>query len=271
MPSHHLLCFLFFLLSFRSVHSAFPAICESSNQCGNIPIKYPFWTASGASVHCGYPGLGVRCSYVDEPPTIFLRGDAYFVAEINYVEETLTLVDFDVADRRCPRASHNLTINSLPLGYNSADVNLTFFFNCSAHPWAPVPARAIDCLQSGDKQSYVFMDMSPDEAAAVRQAWGCEEAVVAAVKRTEVTVANVVEEFAGAMSEGFVLEWAAAKECGACEHSGGRCAFNQNEQLLCFCEDGSSHTDGSFCKGRIEFCVYVRQSPRLLLSMLVTS
>ncbi|KAK3440512.1 hypothetical protein EUGRSUZ_B00789 [Eucalyptus grandis] len=259
MPSrHHLLCilspslslvfFFFFLLSFHGGHSAFPTICESQSQCGNISIKYPFSTVSDAPVYCGYPQLRISCPDVDNPPTISLPGDTYLVTEINYVEETLTLVDIDVADRICPRASHNLTINSLPLGYNSADVNLTFFFNCSTPPLAPNPARAIDCLRSGDNQSYVFVNMSPDEAAAIREAWGCEEAVVAAVKRTEVTAANGGDELAGAMSEGFALDWAAVRECGACEHSGGRCAFNQNEQLLCFCEDGSNHTDGSFCK-----------------------
>ncbi|XP_039162683.1 uncharacterized protein LOC120290475 [Eucalyptus grandis] len=263
MPSrHHLLCilspslslvFFFFLLSFHGGHSAFPTICESQSQCGNVSIKYPFSTVSDAPVYCGYPQLRISCPYVDDPPTVSLLGDTYLVTEINYVEETLTLVDINVADRICTRASHNLTINSLPLGYNSADVNVTFFFNCSTPPLVPILARAIDCLRSGGKQSYVFVDMSPDKAAAIHEAWGCEEAVVAAVKRTEVTTANGGDELAGAMSEGFALDWAAVRECGACEHSGGRCAFNQNEQLLCFCEDGSNHTDGSFCKASSYF------------------
>ncbi|KAF8037745.1 hypothetical protein BT93_B0550 [Corymbia citriodora subsp. variegata] len=276
MPSHHrlvcilspslsLLLFFFFFLSviFHGVHSAFSNICDpvsSPSSCGDISIEYPFWTVSDAPVHCGYPGFGLDCPHGSESPILKLTGDAYFVTDINYdngtltlVDETFTLVDIDVDHQQCPRARHNLTIGSLPLDYNHADVNLTFFFNCSAPPRVPIPdVRAIDCLGSGYNRSYVSVIMSQEEAAGTRKAWGCEEVVVAAVKRTEVTAANVVDEFARAMSEGFVLGWAAAKECDACEHSGGRCAFNRTEHVQCYCKDGSIHADASPCEGKDE-------------------
>ncbi|KAI6683434.1 hypothetical protein NL676_029347 [Syzygium grande] len=286
MPSHHHLCtlspslsllllllffFFFFFGSFHGVRSAFSTICDpvsSSFPCGNVTVRYPFWNDSDAPVHCGYPGLGLDCPYGSDHPTLSLPGDAYFVTDINYDDETLTLVDIDVAGQRCPRARHNLTLGSLPLGYNSANVNLTFFFNCTAPPAVSIPAVPVDCLRSGDNRSYVFVNRSLEEVASYEGELDCEETVAAAVKRTAVTAANSMEEFARAMSEGFVLDWAAAKECGACEHSGGRCAFNQNDQLMCFCNDGSNHTDGSLCKGRNEayvclfwFLHFVRQPP----------
>ncbi|XP_056175283.1 uncharacterized protein LOC130140286 [Syzygium oleosum] len=217
-----------------------------------------FFFSRHPPVHCGYPGLGLECPYGYHYPILNLPGDAYFVTDINYNDETLTLVDInvtDVAGQGCPRARHNLTIGSLPLGYNSADVNLTFFFNCNTSLGMPIDTVAIDCLLSGDKRSYVFVNMSREEEAAFDEVWDCEEMVVAAVKGTEVTAANVVERFAGAMSQGFVLDWEAAKECGTCEHSGGRCAFNQTKQVQCFCNDESIHADGSACKGKNEVCV----------------
>ncbi|KAL3748808.1 hypothetical protein ACJRO7_009962 [Eucalyptus globulus] len=259
MPSHHLLCilspslslllfFFFSSASFHGVHSTFSTICDpvlSSFSCGSVFIQYPFWNESDAPVHCGYPGLGLDCPYGSPHPILLLRDDAYFVTDINYSEATLTLVDIHVARQECPRAHRNLTIDSLPLGYNSI-VNLTFFFNCSAPLGSPLPAEgANDCLRSGDNQSYVFEDMSPEKAADFDKKWSCEEEEVAVVKQTEVTAA---EEYAAAIREWSVLDWKVAKECGKCEHSGGRCAFNQEEELLCFCDDETIHT-GSSCKG----------------------
>ncbi|XP_039173265.1 LEAF RUST 10 DISEASE-RESISTANCE LOCUS RECEPTOR-LIKE PROTEIN KINASE-like 1.3 [Eucalyptus grandis] len=266
MPNHHLLrilspCLSLFLLfffgSFHGVLSTFSTIygnVSSSSQCGDIFIKYPFWTVSNAAVHHGYPGLGLSCSFGSNYPTLSLTNHTYFVTKINYINETLTLVDIDAADQRCPRARHNLTIGSLPFNYNSANVNLTFFFNCDAPPSVSSPSLDITCLQSGDKWSYVFTNMSQEEEAAFDEACHCEETVVAVVKRTEVTVGNVTEEFAAAMHAGFMLDWEAPKECNACELSGGRCAFNRNEQVMCFCDDESIHNDGSSCKGRDEIC-----------------
>ncbi|KAF8037891.1 hypothetical protein BT93_B0663 [Corymbia citriodora subsp. variegata] len=242
-----LLLFFFFLSgSFHGVHSAFSDICDPDSSpfpCGNISIKYPFWTVSDAPVHCGYPGLGLHCPHGSEIPILNLpgEGNAYFVTDINYDDETLTLVDIDVDDQQCPRARQNLTIGSLPLDYNSANVSLTFFINCSTPPWVPIPSvRAIDCLGSGYNRLYVSVNMSQEGAAGILKAWDCEDLVVAAVKQTEVTAANVMDEFAGA-----------AKECGACKDSGGRCAVNQTEHVQCYCKDGSIHEYASPCKGNL--------------------
>ncbi|KAL3748810.1 hypothetical protein ACJRO7_009964 [Eucalyptus globulus] len=276
MPSHHLLCilspslslllfFFFSSASFHGVHSTFSTICDpvaSSFLCGNVSIEYPFWNESDDPVHCGYPGLGIICPFGSPHPIPLLGDGAFFVTDINYHNKTLTLVDIDVAGQRCPKALHNLTIGSLPLDYNSADVNLTFFFNCSAPPPVSSPFVAIDCLQFRDNRSYVSVNMGweEEEAGASDVVSDCEDTMVASVKGTEVTAAKVVEVFAWAMSRGFVLDWEAAKECSACELSGGGCAFNQTEELLCFCKDGSNHTDGSVCKGRIEVLILHRCS-----------
>ncbi|KAI3443332.1 uncharacterized protein J3R85_000265 [Psidium guajava] len=260
-PSLSLFFFFFFFFSFfasfHGVHSNFSAICDPNSPpllCGKVPLRYPFWNLSdtGSPMHCGYPGFGLHCPYGSVHPTLSLPGDTYLVTEINYDNKTLTLVDNDVAHQRCPRARHNLTLDSLPLNYNFVNVNLTFVFNCTAPPAASIPADPvpIDCLRSDDNWSYVFVNKSWEEVAAFGEESDCEDVVVAAVKRTDVTMWNVSEEFAGAMTEGFVLDWGTATECGKCEHSLGRCAVDKKEKLQCFCGDEKIHSGGSFCKGK---------------------
>ncbi|XP_048136848.1 LEAF RUST 10 DISEASE-RESISTANCE LOCUS RECEPTOR-LIKE PROTEIN KINASE-like 2.1 isoform X2 [Rhodamnia argentea] len=267
MRNHHLLCILspslsllFFFFasfsgSFHGVLSHFSAICDPDSPpflCGGVEIRYPFWHATNdAPVHCGYRSFGLDCPHSTLHPTLSLRGHTYFVPYINYDDKTLTLLDADVVfpNPVCPRARHNLTLDSLPFEYNSANVNLTFFFNCTARVASSIPAVAIDCLRSDDNRSYVLVNTSPEEAAAFDEDSGCADAVVAVAKRSEVTAANAAEELFRGMSEGFVLNWTKAKDCGKCEDSGGRCAVGEHEQLLCFCDDEKTHTDGSFCKG----------------------
>ncbi|XP_048136849.1 LEAF RUST 10 DISEASE-RESISTANCE LOCUS RECEPTOR-LIKE PROTEIN KINASE-like 2.1 isoform X2 [Rhodamnia argentea] len=268
MPNHHLLCILspslsllFFFFasfsgSFHGVLSHFSAICDPHSPpflCGGVEIGYPFWHATDdGPVHCGYRSFGLDCPHGGTVrPTLSLQGHTYFVPYINYDNKTLTLLDADIVfpNPGCPRARHNLTLDSLPFEYSSADVNLTFFFNCTAPVASSIHAVPIDCLGSDDKQSYVLVNTSPEEAAAFDEDSGCEDAVVAVAKGSEVTAANVAEELFRGMNEVFVLNWTKAKDCSKCEHSGGRCAVDENELFQCFCDDETIHTDGSFCKG----------------------
>ncbi|XP_048136850.1 LEAF RUST 10 DISEASE-RESISTANCE LOCUS RECEPTOR-LIKE PROTEIN KINASE-like 2.8 [Rhodamnia argentea] len=273
MPNHHLLCilspslslffFFSFFASFHGGHSNFSPDCDPDVPpflCGGFEIRFPFWNVtSDADVHCGYPGFGLHCPYGSVHPTLSLSGDSYYVTGINYDDKTLTLVDIDfVTDQGCPRARHNLKLESLPLEYNHSNVNLTFFFNCTA-PLAlaaSIPALAIDCLKSGDNRTYVLVNNSPEEVAAFEKELRCEDAVVVAVKRTDVTMGNVLEEFAEAMREGFVLDWGTSKDCRKCEHSGRRCAVDEHEQLVCLCDDEKTHTGVSFCKASGKFAPF---------------
>jgi hypothetical protein len=75
---------------------------------------------------------------------------------------------------------------------------------------------------------------------------------VATVMRTEIDISNLSNGgFAGAIKNGFVLDWKPLKDCGACESSGGYCGYNittgEEDKFLCFCRDGS--INGESCKG----------------------
>ncbi|KAK4750805.1 hypothetical protein SAY87_004287 [Trapa incisa] len=257
----HLLSFcslcLFF---FHGVESSFSSSC-SDVVCYGVHIKYPFWiinddgattnrgnNTTGSNITCGYQGFGLSCASNKTYPILTLPTDSYYVKDINYISSILTLIDIDVVGQSCPRARHNLSIDTLPLEYHSDDVNITFYFNCSNDivSYLP-PVSPISCLgEYNNRTSYGVLEGS---AAAEEYNWTemrCDEVVVATVKETEVSETDLIGQFARAMNSGFVLEWNATKDCGACEFTHGRCGFNGSTgQFLCFCDNGSIHVNGS--------------------------
>ncbi|CAI9113531.1 OLC1v1014144C1 [Oldenlandia corymbosa var. corymbosa] len=138
----------------------------STSKCGNHEVRYPFWiknNASTAFTHCGYQGFGLDLDCFPPPPKSTTHGDQHdwalflslpydflFVKNINCIAKILTLVDLEVQHNiTCLKASHSLTFEDLPLGYNRADLNLTFYFNCT-RPLTfsndSTPMYRIDCL-----------------------------------------------------------------------------------------------------------------------------
>ncbi|KAH7857817.1 hypothetical protein Vadar_016807 [Vaccinium darrowii] len=249
----------FLLLSVSSIFSktsdgskAFASNCPS-HVCGGVIISYPFWLTSNttSNQYCGYPGFNLSCSN-EENTIINLGGDSYYVKNISYTDNTLTLVDVAVtANPTCPRRLHNVTIQTLPLSYNRRDLNLSFYFNCNVSVWYPEALpNPIECLSSSVKDSFVFVNGT--EPAWPLDHWYdfCEEKVVVTVMDSEIGANNsLIEGFGGAMNEGFVLDWRQAPSCGPCEASMGLCGFDYaNEDFLCFCSDGSIRTNDT-CKG----------------------
>ncbi|XP_016512979.2 LEAF RUST 10 DISEASE-RESISTANCE LOCUS RECEPTOR-LIKE PROTEIN KINASE-like 1.2 isoform X2 [Nicotiana tabacum] len=225
--------------------------CPKHN-CNGVEVSYPFWRLDNynatAPQYCGYPGFGINCSvsHSQPYPILHLPGDAFYVKNIDYETNSLTLVDIDVFDVPCPRARHNLTLEHLPLDYSNSDLKLTFYFNCTKSIPQAYPAECL--IKPGGKASYFYVgEISEPEDLA----WFgiCEEKVVAAVtERGSFQNNDWIGGFGGAMGEGFVLDWRSASECGKCEDSHGRCGFNNSTQdLLCFCKDGTVKFD--HCKG----------------------
>nr|XP_004300506.2 PREDICTED: probable serine/threonine-protein kinase At1g18390 isoform X3 [Fragaria vesca subsp. vesca] len=195
---------------------------------------------SAADHYCGYPGFGINCSDSGEPILGLPNNDSYYVKHINYTLSTITLVDTDVVDQKCPRATHSMSVGALPLDYSPLDVNLSFHFHCSFYVDPPV--TPITCLGSyGTEKSYVFKE--GDEPEGFDWSEDCEENVVVTVKETEITRSIAINElsraFGVAMNKGFVLNWTMAKECVSCETNGGFCGYNNTaREVLCFCKDG---------------------------------
>lgn len=260
MTEDPLLCFLLcaIFLCFHGVEPSFSSSCSDA-VCNGIPIEYPFWRinstittarSSTPDIYCGYPGLGLSCrSSNDTGPILTLDGDNYYVRQINYTSQSITLVDVDVPGKSCPRVQHNLTIGPYLLDYNTKDVNITFYFNCSVDR-DPPPVSPIPCFGDYDGMtSYVVL-----EGTAEGYDWSdrCEEAVVATVHEAEISNSNLIDQFARAMNMGFTLDWETPKECRGCEFKEGRCGSNNwTNEALCLCGDGSTLTKdtNTSCKG----------------------
>ncbi|KAG7942131.1 hypothetical protein I3843_16G084400 [Carya illinoinensis] len=238
---------LFFTNSSATDTSSSQTTCRPSRStCGNVTIRSPFWLHGNNSnntsndSYCGYPGFGLTCSDAGhETAVLSLPSDTYYVKDINYAANTLTLVDIDASNQLCPRARRNVSLQTLPLNFSAEyDLNLSFYFNCSKYPqFLP----AIGCLDHQLMRSFVFVEGA--ERLAGFELWSeitCEEKVVAPVMRSEVEISNLTRDFGGAMNNGFVLDWGILPNCSTCERSGGYCGYNETAgELLCFCNNGS--------------------------------
>ena len=238
-----ILSFFFFINSLGTNSSP---LCQT-HYCGNVNISYPFWVhneiASDQQYYCGYKGFGVMC--LNGMAVLELPGDRYYVKDINYDDYTLTLVDIDVTNQTCPRARHNVSLETLPLKYSSMDLNLSFYFNCTPYPPS---VRSIQCLNIGSNRSYVFVENH--ETVGYDWSKNCEKKVVVTVIQTEIKIVDLIDWFGRAMNYGFVLDWGKVKDCVTCENSGGYCGYNATaEEFLCFCTDGSTHRNS--CKGML--------------------
>ncbi|CAJ2637061.1 unnamed protein product [Trifolium pratense] len=216
-------------------------LCPISH-CGNISIHYPFWIKSHTTnirdQFCGYPNFGLECS--QNKTIINLPSDTYYVTNINYENNSITLVDIDILDKKCPRVRKNVTLSDFPLSFSKLDVNLSFYFNCSSHPSNLEPIGCFRLSNDENIKSYVLM--AGDEAEGYN--WKCEDHVVVSVKVDElndVSVGGLINGFGSAIKNGFVLDWRKGfEDCAQCENSGGYCGFVKNsKKSTCICGNGS--------------------------------
>ncbi|KAL9324473.1 hypothetical protein ACSQ67_009330 [Phaseolus vulgaris] len=236
MPKPYYSLFAVFIIvsCHAQTYSTTSTACAPS-KCGTISISYPFWKKSSTNVveFCGYPEFGLEC--LDDHAIIRFPTDTYRVAEINYDDHSITLLDIDILEQPCPRARHNVSLQNLPFSLSSLDLNLSFYFNCSSYPSS---VEHIGCLQHGKNQSYVFV-----AGEEVKNGYGwvreCEEHVVVTVKEEEIDVSNLISDFGDAMKKGFVVDWRRGEDCAVCEESGGYCLFDPStKQSSCLCRDG---------------------------------
>ncbi|XP_061345001.1 LEAF RUST 10 DISEASE-RESISTANCE LOCUS RECEPTOR-LIKE PROTEIN KINASE-like 2.1 [Gastrolobium bilobum] len=237
--------FLFFTYSSGSHNTSSSTICPTY-RCTNGPnISYPFWLAQGSppDQYCGYQELGLICSDHGNPIFSPPPGLYYYVEDIDYEKHSLKLIDVDTVNQTCPRALHNVPLGNLPLSHSPLNLNLSFYYNCSHYP-SYVPS--IKCLSSGANESFVFG--MRNETKGFDWSENCQENVVVTVMKDQITSDGLMNEFAGAMNEGFVLDWQTASNCAECEASDGLCGYsNTRKELLCFCKDGSTRSNK--CEG----------------------
>ncbi|KAK1269903.1 hypothetical protein QJS04_geneDACA018523 [Acorus gramineus] len=241
-----LIFFFFFFTSFITFAlSASNNTCPPPTICGDINIHYPFWlinssnttntTTTNSSSYCGYPGFGLTCN--DKHPLLHLPNVDYYIVLLNYATYTVTLVDIEVYDQKCPQPRNNLTFDhSLNFfRYTPNDLNFTFFFNCSAQfnnsVFQPTP---LSCLPN----SYVVKE----DLFLKDTNWYsyCAEAVMLPVLSDfYVNMSVLGKQFGEALNDGFKLSWDPTRDCKACEDSGGSCLHEKKQGSFsgCLCDD----------------------------------
>ncbi|KAK9926338.1 hypothetical protein M0R45_023575 [Rubus argutus] len=268
-PISYLLAALLLLFFFFNFHGSKANFSPSKNcpiyNCTKGPkFHYPFWKiedSAAAGQYCGYRGFGLSCSS-GEPILTLPNNGSFYVRDIDFPEYTITLVDIDVVDQKCPRARHNISVGTLPFHYSPSDVNLSFYFNCSTTSYLPPwPVPPISCLPPSydsyggiTNQSFVFKEGEEEEGFEFWSEKCAEKVVVTVMKEfTEASIhGNLIDAFRGAMHNGFVLNWSIAMECGSCEASGGLCGYNTTNitkpEFLCFCEHGYTRSSNGLCQ-----------------------
>ncbi|CAK8534087.1 unnamed protein product [Lathyrus sativus] len=220
------------------------SLCPIS-RCGNISIHYPFWikslTINSKDRFCGYPDFGLECSK-NNKTIINLPSDMYYVTDINYDKRSITLVDIDILDQKCPRVRKNVTLSNLPLSFSKLDLNLSFYFNCSSYPSILEPIECFRVSNNEKLKSYVIED--GDEGGIGYDNWKCEDHVVVSVKVDVVSDfvgGGLINGFGSAVKKGFVLDWRKGfEDCAKCENTGGYCRYGQeSKNFTCICGNGS--------------------------------
>lgn len=132
--------------------------CGASLQCGDsIDVAYPFFINNDSSTtinvtsYCGYPGMEMICEH--GRTTLRLESVSYTVLDIDYGNNTVTVVDADVlmSGGDCPRVTHNVTVPSEAAWLNlsaTGNANLAFFFDCvftTGTTPPPVGIEPINC------------------------------------------------------------------------------------------------------------------------------
>ncbi|XP_027342739.1 LEAF RUST 10 DISEASE-RESISTANCE LOCUS RECEPTOR-LIKE PROTEIN KINASE-like 1.2 isoform X2 [Abrus precatorius] len=234
--------FLLFTNTSSSHNTSSSTNCPTYH-CKNGPnISYPFWLSQGSppDQYCGYPEFGLICSDHGDPIFSPPPGYYYYVKNVDYGKHSLNLVDFDTANQTCPRALHKVPLGNLPLSQSSLNLNLGFYYNCTSYP-SGVPS--IKCLSFGVKESFVFV--MGNETKGFDWLENCEANVMVTVMKDQITSDNgLMHQFAGAISEGFVLEWRTSSNCVECEASNGLCGYsNTRKEVLCFCNDGTTRSN----------------------------
>lgn len=247
--------------SSNTTSSPSSSLCPIS-LCGNISIHYPFWIKSqtiNIDQFCGYPDFGLECSK-NNKTIINLPSDTYYVTDINYDNSSITLVDIDILDQKCPRVRKNVTLSNIPLSFSKLDLNLSFYFNCSSYPSNLDPIGCFSVSDNEKLKSFVFVD--GDEVGNGYDHWTCEDHVVVSVKVDEVSdfvgsVGGLINGFGSAVKKGFVLDWRKGfKDCAKCEDSGGYCGYDEKtKNSSCIC--GNGNVVAKSCKKGTFLCFYL--------------
>ncbi|CAM0148673.1 unnamed protein product [Urochloa decumbens] len=269
-----------------------PSLCLSEPYtCGNVSIRYPFYTKTGAllgngSSYCGYPGLEILCDE-EGRASLELESGNYTVTSIDYELFTVRLVDPEVLDdRSCPRADHNVTLQNFSwLYYPNGTVDyLVFFINCNfLSVSTPSNASSTCKFIDGPTDGMSFVFRKEDVPYPDTNWWQyCEKVIQVPVLKSALAPDPQNDPrwrnggYGSSLVDGFQLAWQQKlPACEQCEISKGQCGYNQTGDFIaCLCSGGrvGAHnctTDSSGQGKRTKFYIIAITSCPLLLCLVI--
>ncbi|XP_077244667.1 LEAF RUST 10 DISEASE-RESISTANCE LOCUS RECEPTOR-LIKE PROTEIN KINASE-like 1.2 isoform X4 [Tasmannia lanceolata] len=225
--------YLFFIILFillRTALSTDPQFeaCKPKTCGNNVNISFPFWIDTQPS-YCGYPGFHLTCKN-NESILDMSKNNDYYIRDIFYTNQSISVLSVGSLDNNCPRLFHNLTLDRTPFHLTPSTLNVSFFLNCThLPPQTYIYFKISSCVPTETRYSFATFE----EYGGL----GCESMVIAPIRADAVPLfPGYLDGYSEFMKKGFVLEWT-ANNCSICAKSGGRCGFNGTSQFVCFCPD----------------------------------
>ncbi|XVF09561.1 hypothetical protein REPUB_Repub07fG0104700 [Reevesia pubescens] len=233
------LCIIVILLTtlaieIESADSHYEACMPRS--CGNGPnISYPFWIFQEQQSFCGYPNLEITCK--EENPILKISEGSYIIKDIFYNNNSFLVVNSVVYEDDCPIPLQNVSLDRTPFSLTLDNVNLSFLYNCEEQP--EYHTYPVSCASNTSSHSFAVFHKEALENTNY-SVESCHAFVDAPVYiKDDVGFVSLLEmNYTEVLRVGFILNWT-AHSCSNCKRSGGRCGFDNTNDIVCFCSDGS--------------------------------
>ncbi|KAG5007577.1 hypothetical protein JHK82_025498 [Glycine max] len=216
--------------------------CEPFS-CGEIDIRYPFWSSDHQQSYCGHPKFKLDCQ--QDNVTIDMMSQRFHVIDIDQTSKVLKMARLDLWDDPCTDEYSNVKLDSDFFNYNSNDDDYTLLYDCGP----PVTYTSsvnikgtisFSCPIDGGFRDAFFV--SSTDVGNLKDL-GCKHSINVSVLREAVKDALQVENV---LEKGFEVGWIGVDEgqCDGCIKSGGRCGHNvSKDAFTCLCPNQQSYDE----------------------------
>lgn len=218
----------------QSEDSHFEACTPRS--CGYGPnLSYPFWIPGKHESFCGHPNFEISCE--EQHPILKISQHSYIIRDIFYDNSSLLAVNAVVYEDDCPTPRQNVSLDRTPFSLSLDNFNFSFLYDCEENP-EEYHIYPVSCANNASFKSFAVFHKEALERSNY-SVESCRSFVDAPVYvNDDVNLDSLLEmNYTQVLSMGLVLNWT-AHSCSSCNTSGGRCGFDNANELVCFCLDG---------------------------------
>ncbi|PKI32699.1 hypothetical protein CRG98_046906 [Punica granatum] len=220
--------------------------CMDPSPCGNVSVKYPFWTHND---FCGHRGFQIDCK--GSKPFFNLIFGRYHVQTLNTWVVFLDLQTHADFNARClPDFHYSPNSSTIRVSQDETNVRIlvSFFYNCSSI-FSLDHALPLTC-SNDTHQSYVALERKnithdSEDPTYDPQERACESQffTIIELEGKDFDHETKTIKYKGFLEDNIVLKWPTNiyENCKKCQRSGGRCgrSVSEEDRFQCFCSDRS--------------------------------